>query len=260
MRSNIYNLKNKQWIILFGGLGREQVILSLIKNKINVKLIIIPRRQSKKFEKLLLQFSNLGISTTLSDASELESILSSHKTSILLSLGFPFKIGKEIYEKHEISLNIHPTLLPKYRGPTSGAHVIINGEKITGSTVHYLEEEIDKGPVIAQSKVSISPFDTIMSVQRKVYATEPSLILDAIKSISAGKEAKKQDESLASTYLNRRTPLDSEINPSKPLINLINNIRACNPDKFPAFFYHKGEKVCIKLWREKKPKNEEDMI
>ena len=71
---------------------------------------------------------------------------------------------------------------------------------------------------------------------------------------------KKQDESLASTYNYMRTPNDSEINWNHSLKSLYNQIRACDPEKYPAFFYVNGEKVYIRLWRESKPEEESDMI
>ena len=174
--------------------------------------------------------------------------------------GFPYVVPREIYERHRIALNIHPTLLPKYRGPTSGAYILINNEGKSGSTVHLFDEVADKGGIIIQKSVSLSRFDTLKSMQRKVYALEPDLIIDAIRLLDAGVRPTPQDEASASTFPRRRTPADSEIDPNRSMLELYDHIRACDVSDFPAFFYLNGEKVCISLWREKRAVGNEDEL
>ena len=179
---------------------------------------------------------------------------------MLLSIGFPYIIPKEIYNRHPIALNIHPTLLPHYRGPTTGAYIIMNNEKFSGSTIHLMNEKVDSGPIISQFKISLTSFDTIRSMQRKVYDAEPFLLLDAIKRLDQGFKPQPQNEFKATYYSKKRLPKDSQINPEKTLNQLFNEIRACDPDDFPAFFFYEGQKVCIRLWRPEKSKDEDDMI
>ena len=69
-----------------------------------------------------------------------------------------------------------------------------------------------------------------------------------------------QNEADATEYTYVRTPKDSEIDWNKSLKELYNEIRACDPEDFPAFFYVEGQKVYIKLWRQNKLSEEEDMI
>ena len=66
--------------------------------------------------------------------------------------------------------------------------------------------------------------------------------------------------SQATEFPRVRVPEDSKIDPSRPLTDIINLIRACDPDDFPAFFEYHGQKVGIKLWRLEKPLDESDMI
>ena len=155
---------------------------------------------------------------------------------------------------------MHPTRLPKYRGPTSGAYVILNEEEFSGSTVHIMSEEFDKGDIILQSKVALSKFDTVKSMQRKVYSSEPKLLLKSIDLILNGFSPIPQIESEASEYPKLRTPDDSQIDPSKSLLELFNNIRASDHEEFPAHFFLNGEKVCIRLWRPNKKNDELDSI
>ena len=248
------------WIILFGGAGREGVIERLHSEGIDIRLILSPSNQTSKLKNIVARLHNLKIPICIISRDELADVLSPRQDCHLLSVGFPYIIPKSIYSQHQLALNIHPTLLPKYRGPTTGAYILLNNETESGSTVHYLEEEADKGDVITQSFVVLTPFDTLRSLQRKVYALEPELIMDALRKLDLGYLPVPQEESNSSNYPKKRTPKDSEIDPSKPLIDLVNVIRACDPEDFPAFFYYHGEKVFVKLWRENKPADELDLL
>ena len=77
-------------------------------------------------------------------------------------------------------INVHPSLLPKYKGLHAVEQAMEAGEEYTGCTVHYVNEELDGGEVIMQSEVPILPEDTIKSltkaIQRKEYAILPAAI------------------------------------------------------------------------------------
>ncbi|MCH8499576.1 MAG: phosphoribosylglycinamide formyltransferase [Marinobacter sp.] len=69
-------------------------------------------------------------------------------------------------------LNIHPSLLPKYRGLNTHQRALDDGEPLHGVTVHFVTEELDGGPLIAQAEVSVDPQDTAASLAEKVRAKE----------------------------------------------------------------------------------------
>ena len=77
-------------------------------------------------------------------------------------------------------INVHPSLLPKYKGLNVVERAMEAGEEVTGCTVHFVNEELDGGPVIIQEKVSIEPDDTIETltkrIQRKEYCILPIAI------------------------------------------------------------------------------------
>ena len=248
------------WVILFGGAGREGVIERLVLEGIDVRLVLVPNKQSPRLQYSIDRLTIMGLNILEIRRDGLAGALGSHRECLLLSIGFPYIIPKSIYSQHRVALNIHPTLLPKYRGPTSGAYILINNEKESGSTVHLLEEEVDKGDIVAQSHVCLGPFDTLRSLQRKVYETEPSLIIVALHNLDRGDTPRPQNEGASTSYAEKRRPEDSEIDPSKPLIELINEIRASNCEEFPAFFRYQGQKVCVKLWRANKPLDSEDEL
>ncbi len=190
----------------------------------------------------------------------MHTILLSYERKSLLSIGFPYLLPGKYLSLFHLAINIHPTLLPRYRGPTTGAYILMNNERESGSTVHHMTVHMDRGDIIAQSRVALTPFDTISSLQRKVYQSEPELLIQALTSLEAGIPSRPQDENLATVFPQKRRPADSVIDPSLPLIELFDQIRACDPVDFPAYFVYNGEKVCIKLWRPHKSDDEADLI
>lgn len=246
------------WIILFGGPGREEVIFSAIKAGLQVVSILVPELQPERLKTSIERLVKLNIPMETVSKAGLAQKLEPHAGKPMLSLGFPFILPAAVLSLFPLRLNIHPTLLPAYRGPMSGAFILINGEKETGSTVHVLEAGADTGDIIAQSRIPLSRFDTVRSMQRKVYASEPALFLEALTALDAGITPQKQDESQASMYPQKRTPEDSCIDPEKSLLTLYDYIRACDPEAYPAFFMLEGQKVCIRLWRPDRPVSDGD--
>lgn len=250
----------QEWVILFGGAGRQAVVTRLVNEGVPIRVVFVPARKSWKLEESIAILAGLNVSIKDVGRNDLFDVLYPYSDCNLLSIGFPYIIPKVVFSRHSLALNIHPTLLPSYRGPTTGAYILINGEVESGSTVHLLEEEVDKGSVIAQSKVELTPFDTLRSLQRKVYEREPDLMIKALQLLESGHKPIPQDEAAATSYPKNRKPEDSELDPSKPLRDLVNEIRASDPDEFPAFFYYKGQKICVKLWRPEKSTDRYDEL
>ena len=73
-------------------------------------------------------------------------------------------------------INIHPSLLPKYKGIDAIQQALDSGDKITGCTVHYVNEELDSGEIIDQSTVMICPDDTIQTLTQRVQQAEHRLL------------------------------------------------------------------------------------
>ena len=176
---------------------------------------------------------------------------------VVLSVAWPYLFGPEIVDGPWLLLNSHPTLLPKFRGPNPWYHVIAEGATESGVTIHKIDSGTDSGPVLYQERISLTPFDTYRSLRAKLLDAEPKAIVSALRMVLQGNPRfVPQDESQASSYLTRRRPEDSEIDPSRSLLELFDRIRACDPDAFPAFFQFHGQKVCVRLWRPVRPSDE----
>lgn len=91
-------------------------------------------------------------------------------------------IPKEIIElpKHQ-SVNIHPSLLPKYRGPSPLQTAILNGDKETGVSIMLIDEKMDHGPILAQERLPIHPDDTLPVLAEKASKIGSKLLIKAIK-------------------------------------------------------------------------------
>ncbi|TSD02871.1 MAG: methionyl-tRNA formyltransferase [Parcubacteria group bacterium Greene0714_36] len=88
---------------------------------------------------------------------------------IIFCIGAMQIIPKEVLSIPRLGcLNIHPALLPKYRGRFSTAHALFNGERWSGATLHWMDEGIDSGPIILQKKVRIEENDTAKTLYDKV--------------------------------------------------------------------------------------------
>ncbi len=250
--------------ILFLSGGRRHRALKYLLEKGEQVVAVITPTYTEKNQRFLdvittaLEFSIPVIPVT---KASLASQIKNLDYDILVSCGFPFIIEKTVIDAAPYAINVHPTLLPKYRGYRSGPYIIINNEQNSGVTVHQLTEEMDKGVIYAQKSFPLSPFDTTKSLSRKTQELEPEVLYEVIQKI---KEKKligiEQNEKDASSYTQIRTPKDSEIDPKKNLETLYHEIRACDPDDYPAFFYVDGQKIFIRLWRKDKKEDEFDMI
>ena len=82
-----------------------------------------------------------------------------------------------------IILNIHPSLLPKYKGLNTHEKVIKNNEKFSGCTVHFVNSKLDSGKIILQKKVTVAKNETPRSLARKILKQEHILYPKAIKKL-----------------------------------------------------------------------------
>ena len=85
-------------------------------------------------------------------------------------------------------VNIHPSLLPAYPGLDVHERVLAAGEKVSGCTVHFVNEELDAGPIILQKEVDVRPGDTVETLSNRILEQEHRLYVDAVRLIVEGHE------------------------------------------------------------------------
>ena len=107
----------------------------------------------------------------------------------LIVLAGYMRIIKDPNAFHCPIINIHPSLLPKYKGLHAVEQALDSGDKVTGCTVHYVNEELDGGEIIYQAEVPILPEDDVKSltkaIQRKEYAILPFVINEHLEKLQA---------------------------------------------------------------------------
>ena len=154
-------------------------------------------------------------------------------------------VGKEILEIPRFGcINLHGSLLPKYRGRVPINWAIINGEKETGVTLHYMTEKADAGDIIDQQKIAISDDDTARSLFDKADAAAFEMLNRALPLLRDHKAGRTpQDESCATKFGGRK-PADGEIDWKKSAVEVRNLIRAVT-QPYPGAFSFIGDRKCF---------------
>ncbi|GMR18903.1 MAG: methionyl-tRNA formyltransferase [Patescibacteria group bacterium] len=116
-----------------------------------------------------------------SELSALDAKLSTLKPDLFVVASYGLIIPKEILDiPLRGSLNVHPSLLPKYRGPSPIQAAILNGDKETGATIMLLDEEMDHGPLLAQEKIALAADETTPTLTGKLAILGGNLLVKTI--------------------------------------------------------------------------------
>ena len=113
-------------------------------------------------------------------------LLKSLAPDILISVAAPQVFKKKVLSIAKYTINSHAALLPEYQGMMPSFWVLARGEKRTGVTVHHMNSEIDKGNIIIQNSIDITPSDTLHSLQAKVAHTGAESLLEALEKVNNG--------------------------------------------------------------------------
>jgi methionyl-tRNA formyltransferase len=161
---------------------------------------------------------------------------------IVAAYGPPF-LTKGILEIPKYGcLNVHPSLLPKYRGASPVPHQILAGEKETGATIIRMSEKIDKGDIIGQEKTEILPTDTAATLTKKLADLGAKLLVKTIQPLVEGKIAPKpQSVESPTSYCRQLKKEDGKIDWQKPADYIERQIRAFDP--WPGVYASFGKKT-----------------
>lgn len=127
------------------------------------------------------------------------------------------------------AINLHPSLLPKYRGSSPIQWAIANGDTVTGVTVLYVSEKTDAGDIILQCEVPISPDDTSATMDPVLAAAGAELLTEAIEQIRNGTVQRHPQDAAAATEVRKLTKEDGRLDWSLPAEVLRNRIRGFTP-------------------------------
>jgi len=173
--------------------GRGSNLKSLVnfsKKKtypIQINLIISNTKKAKglkyadlnKIQKKIINFKKKN-----SAEKNILNMLNKKKINFICLAGFMKVLSKKFISKFPGKIiNIHPSLLPKYKGLNTHLRVLQNNEKFSGCTVHHVNKHIDAGEIIMQKKIKISKNETVNSLSKKILMEEHKLYPKAISKV-----------------------------------------------------------------------------
>jgi phosphoribosylglycinamide formyltransferase-1 len=166
------NFKN---LIKFSKIRKSPISIDLVISNINKARGLIYADQFN-IKKKIFDFKNIK-----KTEKKILSILKRKKIRFICLAGFMKILSKSFIKKFNGKIiNIHPSLLPKYKGLNTHQRAITNREVFTGCTVHYVSEKLDSGKIIMQKKVKVTAKDTQYSLAKKVLKQEHKLYPAAI--------------------------------------------------------------------------------
>ncbi|MES2208024.1 MAG: formyltransferase [Pseudomonadota bacterium] len=134
------------------------------------------------------------------------------------------------------SLNMHGSLLPKYRGRVPINWAVLHGEKESGASLHYMVAKADQGDIVDQAQVPILRNDTAFEVFQKVCTAAECVLHRSLPALIQGSAVRRVQDATQASYFGRRTPAQGEIDWSKSAWDIHNLIRAVAPPYPGAFF------------------------
>ncbi len=138
-------------------------------------------------------------------------------------------------------LNLHGSLLPRYRGRVPINWALINCEKKTGVTLHHMTTRPDDGDIVAQVEIDITENDTAASLHKKANTAAGEMLTDILPQIKAGTAPREPQDHSKASYYGGRTPADGEIDWNMAARNIRNLVRAVTRP-FPGAFSHMGDR------------------
>lgn len=185
---------------------------------------------------------------------EAQDVFSSIQAELFVVISYGHILKSNILKLPKLyPLNVHASLLPKYRGAAPINWAIINGESETGITIIKMDETMDGGDILLKERLTIAPHDTAQSLREKLACLSAASVIEAISLIEhAQVNFTKQDQGNI-TFAPKLKKSDGLINWNREAPDILNQIRGLVP--WPAAFtYYKGK--LLKIWDAKKAKED----
>ncbi|XP_026295175.1 trifunctional purine biosynthetic protein adenosine-3 isoform X2 [Apis mellifera] len=176
-------------------IGAEIVIV--ISNKPNIEGI--KRAEKAGIKTVIIKHTDYPSRETFDSAINIE--LKAVGVEIVCLAGFMRILSDNFVNQwHGSLINIHPSLLPSFKGAHAHENVLKAGVRVSGCTVHFVETDIDSGAIIEQATVPVFPYDTIESLQERVKIAEHRIFPLALKYLATGRIQLKEDNTILWKY------------------------------------------------------------
>ncbi len=143
-------------------------------------------------------------------------------------------------------INIHTSLLPRWRGAAPVQRAIQAGDAETGVSIMQIDPGLDTGPILAQTKCAITPSDTAESLQNKLADLGGSCLLNVLDQIADGSALAEPQNETDATYAKKITKLEAKLDWDTPAIELERTIRAFNP---APVAYTELNGIRLRIWQ-----------
>jgi phosphoribosylglycinamide formyltransferase-1 len=178
------------------GSNFSAIIKAIRQSKIKIKSVIlvsdnpsafvIKRAQKAKVQVVLI--SRADFSSRADFEAAIIQRLKSYKIELIALAGFMRMLSPAFVKRYRNRiLNIHPSLLPEFKGSCAIKDAFDHKASFTGVTVHFVDEKMDHGPVILQERLKIKSRDTLASLEKRIHALEHKLYPQVIKLFCGGK-------------------------------------------------------------------------
>jgi methionyl-tRNA formyltransferase len=145
------------------------------------------------------------------------------------------------------ALNLHPSLLPRFRGRSPINWVLVKGETETGVTLHYMVDKADRGDIVAQRRIAIDEDDTALTLHRKATEEARLLVREIFPQLAAGRAPRLPQDHSQASYFGGRKPADGEIDWSWPAKRIYDLVRAVT-HPYPGAFSWYGDRRLLVWW------------
>ena len=180
------------------------------------------------------------------------------RPDFLFSFYYRSMLSAEILSLPRVcAMNLHGSLLPRYRGRAPVNWVLVNGETETGVTLHLMTEKPDAGDIVGQAAVPISFEDTALTLFGKMEKAAESMLSGLLPRIAAGDIPRRPNEIGKGSYYGGRKPEDGRIDWTRPAVEIYNLVRAVTRPYPGAFSFLGSEKLLV--WGAK-PVSEEGLV
>ena len=178
---------------------------------------------------------------------ELENIMQELKPGVLAAVAYGMILPPEVLKIPPLgAINLHPSLLPSYRGAAPIQRALLAGEESTGVSVFFMSSRMDAGDLILQERVTIDAEENFGMLYDRLAVLGAEKLLEALKLIINGDASRIPQEDAKATYAPPLSRDDEIIDWSKDASSIVNQVRALDP--FPgAYTYFRGKR--LKVWR-----------
>ena len=166
------------------GTDLQSIIDASEKNMIDAQVVVVVSDKSDAFA--LERAKNHGIpgicinpkgKDKAAHEQEIDAILAKHQVELVVGAGYMRILSPDFVRKwHGKLINIHPALLPSFKGTNGARDALVYGVKISGCTTHFMDEEMDHGPIILQAAVKVLPGDDRDSLAERILAVEHQVL------------------------------------------------------------------------------------